>query len=119
MEKVQVRVIGKAFRRTAPGGVLTLSRRDARILESLGRVEYVSAESLPTWAYATDRRPQAEADAEVEFTASDRLDSALATPEAPLENVAHTGKPKRTRKAAKPKAEKAAPKKRRTRKKAE
>lgn len=113
MERVQARVIGKAFRRTAPGGVITLSRRDARILESLGRVEVVADAGRSTYAYATDR--QAEAD--VEFVASDRLDTALQTPEAPLATVAHTSKPKRA-KAKTAKADKSEkPKAKRSRKK--
>ena len=64
MEKVEVRVVGRSFRRTAPGGLLSLSRRDARILSSLGRVEVVEDEP--------EREPRK---------------GALMTPESPVENA--------------------------------
>lgn len=115
MEKLQVRVVGKSFRRTPPGGVLTLSRRDAHLLERLGRVEIVE-DGRSTYVVATDRQAAQAAEVDVEFSASEKLDEALvkpkrrptrkkalSTPEAPLKNVAHEDAPKkrRTRKRAK------------------
>lgn len=85
MEKVTVRVVKRPYRRTPVGGTLELSRRDARILSNLGLVEIV---------------PPAD---DVEFTPSDRLDEGLATPEAPLENVAHEDPKPRKRRTRKKK----------------
>lgn len=85
MEKATVRVVKRMYRRTPVGGTLELSRRDARILSNLGLVEIV---------------PPAD---DVEFTPSERLDEGLATPEAPLENVAHTDAKPRKRKSTRKK----------------
>jgi hypothetical protein len=43
MPKVQVRVIYGSLRRKGVGEIVSLSRRDARLLTSLGRVEVVDA----------------------------------------------------------------------------
>ena len=95
MEKVQVQVLGRSFRRTAPGGVLSLPRRDARILTALGRVGPVPE------APAKPKRKAAAAPAEVdvEFAPSEKLDVA---PEKPKRQRTKKdgAKPKRANKKA-------------------
>lgn len=44
MERIKVEVVGRAIRGVKEGGVIAVSRRDARILSKLGRVKLLDGE---------------------------------------------------------------------------
>jgi hypothetical protein len=101
MARMDVRIIGRPLRGKPVGEVVSLSRRDARVLTAIGRAEYVD----PAEAEAPRKRrtPVRKARAKRPAKAPARA-RVLETPEAPLETVAHTDPPaKRTRRARKAK----------------
>lgn len=91
MERVKVRVVGRSIRGKGAGEVIALSRRDARLLSRLGRVEALDgSDDEPTPAKQSRRTPVRKAKPAKNAPARKET---LLTPEAELETVAHDDPP--------------------------
>jgi hypothetical protein len=91
MARTNVRITGRPLRGKPVGEVVSLSRRDARVLEAIGRVEFVEPQ-----APEPEKKRRTPVKKAKPRKAPPRK-AVLETPEAPLQTVAHTDPPARGR----------------------